>query len=60
MEILQEFFERHKELVYPEEQVKQAVLIIVMAFRNRNKLLVCGNGGSSADAEHIVGELIII
>jgi D-sedoheptulose 7-phosphate isomerase len=27
-------------------------------FRNGGKLLVCGNGGSAADSEHIVGELM--
>jgi D-sedoheptulose 7-phosphate isomerase len=58
MELLQQFFDRHKELVYLEVQVKQAIDVIVKAFRNGNKLLVCGNGGSSADADHIVGELM--
>jgi len=58
MELLQQFFERHKELAYLEVQVKQAIQVIVQAFRNGNKLLVCGNGGSSADADHIVGELM--
>ncbi len=58
MELLAQFFERHKELAYLEEQVKQAILVIAEAFRNGNKLLVCGNGGSSADADHIVGELM--
>ena len=28
------------------------------SYENRHKLLVCGNGGSAADAEHIVGELM--
>ncbi len=27
-------------------------------YQNRHKLLVCGNGGSASDAEHIVGELM--
>lgn len=58
MEFLQQFFERHKELAYLEDQVKQAVHLIVKAFRNGNRLLVCGNGGSSADADHIVGEMM--
>jgi D-sedoheptulose 7-phosphate isomerase len=58
MELLRQFFERHKELAYLEEQVRQAILVIAEAFRNGNKLLVCGNGGSSADADHIVGELM--
>ncbi len=31
---------------------------IVAALRNRGKLLVCGNGGSAGDAQHIAGEFI--
>src|SRR5690606_26638784 len=58
MELLAQFFERHKELAYLEEHVKHTVFVIAEAFRNGNKLLVCGNGGSSADADHIVGELM--
>ncbi len=32
--------------------------MIVNCYRRNGKLLVCGNGGSAADAEHIVGELM--
>jgi D-sedoheptulose 7-phosphate isomerase len=35
-----------------------AALLLVEAYRRGNKLLVCGNGGSAADADHIVGELM--
>jgi D-sedoheptulose 7-phosphate isomerase len=31
---------------------------LVSAFRSGHKLLVCGNGGSAADAQHICGELV--
>ena len=31
---------------------------LITAFKNGNKLLIHGNGGSSADCEHIVGELM--
>ena len=31
--------------------------IIITAFNNENKLLLCGNGGSAADAQHIAAEL---
>ncbi len=39
-------------------QVDKAVEAIVRAFRARKVLLVCGNGGSAADAMHIAGELV--
>jgi len=32
--------------------------IIIEAYENGGKLLTCGNGGSNADADHIVGELM--
>ena len=31
--------------------------IIVNAYRNNNKVLFCGNGGSAADSEHLAAEL---
>lgn len=31
---------------------------IIEAYRNGNKILVCGNGGSAADAQHMAGELV--
>lgn len=30
----------------------------VAALRNGNKLMICGNGGSAADAQHIAGEFL--
>ena len=38
--------------------VDDAYLLLSGAFRSGGKVLVCGNGGSAADAEHIVGELM--
>lgn len=31
--------------------------ILVQALKNGNKVLICGNGGSAADAQHIAAEL---
>lgn len=31
---------------------------IVECYHNGNKILICGNGGSAADAQHIAGELV--
>ena len=36
--------------------VNQCADIIVQAFKNGNKLLFCGNGGSAADAQHLAAE----
>ncbi len=47
-------------LVQNEFEVKlnEAVHICVKALNNRLPILVCGNGGSAADAQHIAGELV--
>ncbi|GAB6282947.1 MAG: SIS domain-containing protein [Ignavibacterium sp.] len=37
----------------------EAVSILTNAFRNEHKLLLCGNGGSAADSQHIATELVI-
>lgn len=36
-----------------------AIGIITEAYRNRRKLLFCGNGGSAADCQHLATELMI-
>lgn len=39
-------------------QVEQITALTVAAFRNQRKLLLCGNGGSAADAQHVAGEFL--
>ena len=39
-------------------QIESAVLLLVDAFREGNKILVMGNGGSAADAQHFVAEMV--
>ena len=38
--------------------VARAVELVVEALRGGGKVLLCGNGGSAADAQHIAGELV--
>lgn len=35
-----------------------AIELLINCYKNGGKILVCGNGGSAADAQHIVGELM--
>jgi len=42
-----------------ELQVSKAADLIGECFRAGNKLLVCGNGGSAADASHFATELVV-
>lgn len=39
-------------------QIEQSVEILIAAFKNGNALLLCGNGGSAADAQHIAAEFV--
>ena len=56
--ILQQVLNRYSNLVPLEESIKNATEIIINAYKNSGKVLVCGNGGSCSDADHIVGELM--
>ncbi len=40
------------------ESIKEAFDLAVACYSNNGTVLVCGNGGSAADSEHIVGELL--
>ncbi|MCI9584143.1 SIS domain-containing protein [Clostridiaceae bacterium] len=55
---LQELTDRCPALKGLEEEIRAAYGIIKESFQAGGKLLVAGNGGSCADAEHIVGELM--
>jgi D-sedoheptulose 7-phosphate isomerase len=41
-----------------DQEVERAVATCVAALAGNKALLVCGNGGSAADAQHITGELV--
>jgi D-sedoheptulose 7-phosphate isomerase len=58
VQILQKMLNRYSQLAHLEEPIKKAAETIIESFQNGGKLLVCGNGGSCSDADHIVGELM--
>ncbi len=39
-------------------QIEQSAKIIIEAIKNGKKVLICGNGGSAADAQHFAAELV--
>ncbi len=39
-------------------QIEDVSSIIVKAFKTGNKIILCGNGGSAADAQHIAAEFV--
>ena len=50
--------ERYPVLEECKESIVQAYLLMEECYENDGKLLIAGNGGSAADAEHIAGELM--
>lgn len=40
------------------DEIERAGNLICRALNNGNKILLCGNGGSAADAQHIAAELV--
>lgn len=51
-------YERYPVLQSCKDSIEEALQLLIETYRNGGKVLVCGNGGSAADSEHIVGELM--
>lgn len=58
MNDLDELIMRYPKLETARDQIQQSYEIMRTVFMSGGKMLVAGNGGSSADGEHIVGELM--
>lgn len=52
LEVKRRYFNEHA------SEIIAAARMIAYAFHTGGKLLLCGNGGSAADAQHIAGELV--
>ncbi len=57
-EILNELFKRYPCLDACREDIVKAYALFVGCYDNGGKILCCGNGGSAADCDHFVGELM--
>lgn len=55
---MKELMERYPALEVCRDSIQQAAELMIDIYRCGGKVLVCGNGGSAADSEHIVGELM--
>ena len=55
---IDELIERYPALEVCRESLNAAAEKICASFKGGGKLMTCGNGGSAADAQHIVGELM--
>lgn len=52
------FIERYPVLHTCKSEIDSAKQMLIDCYESGGKLLLCGNGGSAADCEHIVGELM--
>ena len=52
LEVKERYFAAHA------REVEAAALMLADCFRGGGKVLLCGNGGSAADAQHIAGEFV--
>ena len=55
---VEDLIKRYPELSACKNDIIAAFELLCECFSNGHKLLVAGNGGSCADSEHIVGELM--
>ncbi len=58
MDYILDTVKRYPVLEGCKDDIQAAVDAIVNMYKSGSKLLLCGNGGSAADSEHISGELL--
>ncbi len=56
--MLNELLKRYPAISNCQNELKQAVETLIRCYETGGKVLICGNGGSCADSDHIVGELM--
>ena len=56
--MLNELLIRYPQLAKCADVLKTAATAMIDCYKNGGKILLCGNGGSCTDCDHIVGELM--
>ena len=56
---LEESINAKKSILKILNKVEYAIEIITKCINNGNKILICGNGGSAADAQHLAAEFLV-
>jgi D-sedoheptulose 7-phosphate isomerase len=46
-------------LKHCSSDISRAIDLVIGAFKNKKKILLCGNGGSAADAQHLATECVV-
>lgn len=55
---LNHLVERYPKLYPIKSKIEKAIELLISTTKNDGTYLICGNGGSAADSDHIVGELM--
>ena len=55
---MEKLLKRYPALEAVSEEIRTALSLLTETYKNGGKLLLCGNGGSASDCDHIVGELM--
>ena len=55
---MMQLYEKYPVLEECKQEIETAIQMILDTYQKGGKLLLCGNGGSCSDCEHIVGELM--
>lgn len=53
-----EFYERYPMLKENEDKIEKVIEAIINTYSSGGTVLLCGNGGSESDCDHIVGEFM--
>ena len=56
--MLNELLLRYPQLESCQDDIVKSVDMIIDCYKKGGKLILCGNGGSCTDCDHIVGELM--
>ncbi len=56
--LLEDLIRRYPQLSDISNKISQAAEHLIRCYEMGNKVLICGNGGSSSDSDHIAGELL--
>ena len=48
-----------KKLFKFENKIDEIINEITLTLKNKGKILICGNGGSAADAQHLAAEFLV-
>lgn len=56
---IEESISLKKKIVFLEKDIDAAINLIYKTLKNKNKIYICGNGGSAADAQHLSAEFLV-